>query len=326
MSLGLEMRAVAKRWLVVLIVMVASSAVHGRALAQTPPSQYFPLTGHTVRGEFLDFFNAHGGLEMFGYPITEEFTENGRQVQYFQRMRLDLYPENAESLRVRPGPIGELLGRGDPPLSSSDIPAPGDPNHHYFAETGHAVSYAFLNFFNQHGGVEFFGWPITEYKWENGRIVQYFQCARLEWYPDMPPDQRVRLGNLGDVYALARLDPALLRLPPADIGQPTASEVVLLNPIASLQWAVTGRSGQQTLHVYVVDQRGRPVRNANVVAIVHFPSGEQTLSLTQVNERGHTATTFELEQLTPGQRVSIDVRVGFGTVSASTRTSFLVWW
>ena len=56
------------------------------------PVQYFPETGHTVRGEFLDYFNQHGGLRIFGYPITEQFSLNGRTVQYFQRARLESLP------------------------------------------------------------------------------------------------------------------------------------------------------------------------------------------------------------------------------------------
>ena len=78
------------------------------------PEQYFPETGHTVRGEFLDYFNQHGGLRIFGYPITEQFTLNGRTVQYFQRARLDLYPENQASQRVRLGLLGEELGKKTP--------------------------------------------------------------------------------------------------------------------------------------------------------------------------------------------------------------------
>lgn len=311
---------------VLIIVLMVVLAAPGSVLSQTVPVRYFPLTGHTVRGEFLSFFDAHGGLAVLGYPITEEFVENGRLVQYFQRMRLDAYPENLEPYRVQPGPLGELLGRGEPPIPPSDIPAPNDPNRRYFPQTGHTVSYAFLNYFNARGGIEFFGYPITEFKYENGRIVQYFQRARLDWYPDLPPEQRVQLGNLGEVYAFERLSPDLLRPPPAILTQTSALEIVRLRPTATFKSAVTGRTGAQTLHVYVLDQLGRPVLNANVVAVVHFPSGDRSFSLPPTNGRGHTSLTFDLGQLQPGQRINVDVRVGFAALSAVTRASFLVWW
>jgi len=36
---------------------------------------YFPATGHTLRGAFLNYWNRYGGLAQFGYPLTEEFFE-----------------------------------------------------------------------------------------------------------------------------------------------------------------------------------------------------------------------------------------------------------
>jgi lipoprotein-anchoring transpeptidase ErfK/SrfK len=70
-----------------------------RAFAPAPPRraapniQTFPSTGHTLRAPFLAFWQANGGEEFFGAPISEalwEMTEQGqRQVQYFERARLE---------------------------------------------------------------------------------------------------------------------------------------------------------------------------------------------------------------------------------------------
>src|SRR5687768_14237219 len=35
--------------------------------------RWFAPTGHTLRGVFLDYWTRYGGLEQFGYPLTEEF-------------------------------------------------------------------------------------------------------------------------------------------------------------------------------------------------------------------------------------------------------------
>ncbi len=55
--------------------------------------QLFEATGHTLRAPFLGFWQAAGGLEFFGAPISEplwEQTAQGqRQVQYFERARLE---------------------------------------------------------------------------------------------------------------------------------------------------------------------------------------------------------------------------------------------
>jgi beta propeller repeat protein len=53
---------------------------------------YFPETGHSLSFAFKDFWEANGGLAMFGFPISEEFTENGKTVQYFERARFEFNP------------------------------------------------------------------------------------------------------------------------------------------------------------------------------------------------------------------------------------------
>lgn len=70
-----------------------------------PDRMYFPETGHFVSAGFLAYWKSHGGVEIFGYPITEEFTEqnpetpagdgSSRTVQYFQRARFEFHPELA---------------------------------------------------------------------------------------------------------------------------------------------------------------------------------------------------------------------------------------
>jgi hypothetical protein len=73
-------------------------------LAAQDEVRYFPETGHTLRGRFLDYWNTHGGLAQQGYPLTEEFTETSAldnqpyTVQYFERAVYEYHPENAGSV------------------------------------------------------------------------------------------------------------------------------------------------------------------------------------------------------------------------------------
>jgi hypothetical protein len=55
--------------------------------------RYFPQTGHTVSGDFLRYFDAHGGTVQFGLPISEPFLLEGRLTQDFQSVRLFWNPE-----------------------------------------------------------------------------------------------------------------------------------------------------------------------------------------------------------------------------------------
>jgi hypothetical protein len=58
-----------------------------------PHERYFPQTGHTVSGDFLSYFDAHGGTVQFGLPISEPFLLEGRLTQDFQSARLFWNPE-----------------------------------------------------------------------------------------------------------------------------------------------------------------------------------------------------------------------------------------
>jgi hypothetical protein len=73
----------------------------------------FPATGHSLRGSFLSFWEANGGLERFGYPLTEEIVEpeagtgKPRVAQYFERARFEYFPEHAGTpYEVQLGLIG----------------------------------------------------------------------------------------------------------------------------------------------------------------------------------------------------------------------------
>ena len=65
-----------------------------QAQAQTQEQVYFGPTGQYLGGKFLAYWNLHGGLAIFGYPLTPAFSENGYLTQYFERARFELHPAN----------------------------------------------------------------------------------------------------------------------------------------------------------------------------------------------------------------------------------------
>ncbi len=82
--------------------------------ASNPGHRYFPETGHSVQGVILRFWTAHGGLPIFGYPLSEERREDGLTVQYFERARLEWHPELAGTgYGVLPSPLGSLRAPAD---------------------------------------------------------------------------------------------------------------------------------------------------------------------------------------------------------------------
>ena len=62
--------------------------------SSTSGCTYYDETGHFLCHGFREHWRAHGALPILGFPISEEFTENGVTVQYFERARFEWHPEN----------------------------------------------------------------------------------------------------------------------------------------------------------------------------------------------------------------------------------------
>jgi hypothetical protein len=169
--------------------------------------RYFEPTGQELRDPFLQYWEDYGGLAMFGYPTTRVFEIRGRQVQYFERARFEYWPENAgTSWEVQLGHLGRYETRG---RTWDREPAPDESSAEddsiYFEETGQYLGGAFRNYWENNGGLELFGFPISpEFEEENPAdgetyVVQYFERARFEWHPEHEgTEHEVQLGLLGN--------------------------------------------------------------------------------------------------------------------------------
>ena len=137
---------------IVTLIVLTSCQSQPAASADAGERHYFKETGYIVRGDFWHFFNAYGGVESLGYPLTEEMIVDGWTVQYFEKGRLERHPENEPAYTITVGWLGDLLQRRRPPIPIAAIPRADDPNRRYFPETGHTLSGAFLHYFETHGG------------------------------------------------------------------------------------------------------------------------------------------------------------------------------
>ena len=167
-----------------------------------PTTRLFPETGFRVGGRFLAYWEAHGGLPLYGYPLTSEIRErleDGREytVQYFERARLEYHPENADPRdRVLLGQFGRRIHPPDPAAAPL-------PDATYVAATGHNLRGRFLDYWGAHGGLAQFGYPLSEEiveTLEDGRpyTVQYFERARFEYHPEADdPQYQIVLGQFG---------------------------------------------------------------------------------------------------------------------------------
>lgn len=187
-----------------------------------PGVRYFPETSHTLRGAFLRYWERQGGLPIFGFPTSEELVEPGPDgrsytVQYFERHRFELHPEN-------PPPYNVLLARiGDDVLRTTGrdwTSFPRTANQagcRSFAATGQTLCEPFLSYWRSNGlefdgvgGTSFaeslalFGQPISPPQVEETApgvflTVQWFERARFEDHGG-----QVLLGLLGNELTRAR--------------------------------------------------------------------------------------------------------------------------
>jgi hypothetical protein len=188
------------------VVPSAAPATAAPVRSDAAPFAYFPETGHNIGGEIKQFFDAYGGLAIFGLPLTEviQDTETGLQVQYFERARVELHPELPPEHYVSLTLAGRLLTQQRTDPAFAPVAAASDPARDFFAQTGHTLGGAFRYFWQQNGGLTVFGYPISEEFYEvnpaDGQeyLVQYFERARFEYHPDMAgTPYEVQLGHLG---------------------------------------------------------------------------------------------------------------------------------
>jgi hypothetical protein len=292
--------------------------------------RFFPETRYKICDQFLAFFEENGGLSVFGFPVSEQMPEDGRQVQYFQRARLEYYPELPPSFRVRVGNLGEELAPDEhkPPIDASEIPKSNDPERKYFRETGHTVQHGFLAFFDENGAVETFGYPVTEIIHENGRKIQYFQKALMEWDPNR---SGIVLQNIGTMWVHQQHRPGFLSnlamSPSGSSSREDASDsaITSLSATASVRDAFSARVGDQTVWVYVTDQTGEPVAGARVnLGGQVFPGG--MLPMPPTDEHGHTEKSFDFGGLDRGQLVVLSAHVSHQNLTALAQAFFYAWY
>jgi hypothetical protein len=265
-----------------------------------PRKAFFPETGHHLSGELLDNWLQHGDFTIYGFPLTDPVYEGGRIVQYFERARLELWPENADE---HPDWVvqGTLLGvwkaqqvRGRAPFRPVALPdyQPND-EFYFFDETGHTLANGFKKYWDEHGGVAVFGYPISEEYEEGDFIVQYFERARLEWHPENAgSDFEVLLGHLGREYADARnvdLDPF------ERAGDAVEFDPGLFDPTWR-QALANGSSGRWAfVEADVLNVRASPGTDGAVLDVVYYRRPLQLTKLVQGEEVKGVSGWYELE-------------------------------
>lgn len=210
------------RRLVVIIACVSMWFGSAPSPAQAKPDdpRCFSETGYCITGRIRSYWEAQGGLRVFGLPIGPQVAVpiEGKTltVQRFERNRLELHPENK-------APYDVLLGRLGADRLTQQVrdwftfpKTDSGKNCRTFAETGHTVCGRFLNTWRRYGlnldskdavseneSLALFGLPVSDIITErlsDGKEyqVQWFERARFELHPENSDPYDVLFGLLGN--------------------------------------------------------------------------------------------------------------------------------
>ncbi len=276
--------------LAALLTGIALGAAPQRQVEAQTPGRYYPATGKTLAPEFLSFFDTNGGLPIFGYPLTDAETEGGFEVQYLERARIEYHPENRGTpYEVQLGLLGNILTAGrrfEPASSVAAAEATPGSGKLYFSETQHTLSGAFLQYWQAHGGLALFGYPISEAVQEGGVTAQYFQRNRFELHPENAgTPYEVQLGLLGRDLLTQRVQvsESKVTLPTYGYEQGfVSSPGDTIAPYPRLDMARVGPAAPRTYRLIVLENKYlklsvMPQLGGRLYEVIYKPTGNDEL-------------------------------------------------
>src|SRR3954471_10012386 len=104
-----------RRFIELLALLLLAVSLGARGATAQGASRCFAETGQCTTGRFLQFWNGNGGLPVFGFPISEQRSEQGIEgafsTQWFERERFELHTELKAPYDVLLGRLGDELLR-----------------------------------------------------------------------------------------------------------------------------------------------------------------------------------------------------------------------
>lgn len=300
----------------------------GRAVAAA--CVIFPETGTPLCDRFLDYWVAHGGLAINGYPLTEarmETLEDGQQylVQWFERVRMEYHPESADpQYQILLGQFGRRIHPADPRVS---------PNAamRYFPATGHNLAPDLAVYWDTNGGLAQFGYPLTEELTETlgGQpyTVQYTERARFERHPENSGSYTILLGQFGRQLLTAGPSPSAAPSPPPSPPPSPSPAPSPAPPATNIQVTATVSDGSPTRNervtvTAIITANGQGVAGATMDATWHYKTTTSYCSGGPSGADGRVSCTRDISAATKGYFVAVDVMVHYQGQNYVATTGF----
>ena len=189
------------------------------------------------------------------------------------------------------------------------------------------VCYDFLKFYDEHEGEIYFGEPIAPMeKLPNNRIVQYFERARLEYWPENPPKMRVMLTDVGKIDCDITCPKVVAKSGPS--GNAPFPDDIILTAHAFTARPLVAPNSTQTIYVIVQNQLLEPQSGVLVTLSVRLPNGQfQNHRLDETDVNGLSKIDLPVGEYKPNQIVEVTVQVELPHgPKAATSTYFRIWW
>ena len=279
-----------------------------------------PQTGYVVEPQFAPYYELYGP-ELLGEPISGLCeVAGGRQAQYFQRMRLEI---GVDGQSVVFYPLGEWAYAGLRRVT--EAPLPEGSRTREFPETGIIVRDEFLDFYERNSGETILGPPVSPQLDEGTLRVQYFRNGRLEWHPDAPVEQRVRLGMLGQAHYLQAAHDVTCEFRARPVDVTTVQNVEVL---ASAEAPILYTGEQPMIYAMVTTRAGVPVTGAPVILTLRDADWTLTVDLGRTDSSGKVQGGLQMPIFVPGRMVGVSVEaLGLEGVSiGKTGLAFQTWW
>jgi hypothetical protein len=284
--------------------------------------RFVPESGHVIDARFVPFYDDHGGEGILGLPITDAFIDPKSQVliQYFENSRLELVPDENSGWSVQIAPLGQMLYGWDQP-SDDELVQP-DAGCRFFPDARFSVCHAFLDFYEQHGGLDVFGLPISNPRLEDGILVQRFQRFRLEWIDsELSSLHQIQISPLGRIhFELDGYNPGLLQ----PTGPAVSNLQTELHIETSLSSPLLEAGSTQVIFVTVRDHNLVPIEGASTLLTAYFTSGQQYILLPATDENGLTYTSLNIDEASANSEVLLEFLVQYENTTSSARDSFLI--
>lgn len=227
-------------WILCLAIVLSGACSPAERISPTQAETALPAAGQSrifpVDALFAEFYRSLGGEAVLGPAISPLLESGNLKSQYLFAGQMIFDPQAVKGEQYHLASLGVTLGIAEPA-----IPKPAAPRVRYM--NGHIVYEEFIPFYEQLGGAQFVGRPLTEvhHNPEVGRLEQYFE--NLGFYRlDSDPSGQVRLLAYG-AYACDWRCPYTTPLPSDSIPsihpllpEPFASEV------ARLSYSFVGRT------------------------------------------------------------------------------------